>query len=143
MVSNFQRRCPVTASNAASIPRVPNSPPDTPTMTESLTISGAAVIEYPSDDFATSVCQTTFPFSALIATKYPSKLPKKRAPPRIARPRLTLPQQTGRASGSVRVYVQISVPVFASKAMTLAGGAVMNMAPPTTSGVDSDLGLHF
>ena len=97
------------------------------------------MIVYPSDDFATSVCQMTFPFSALIAIKYPSKLPKKSVFPKIARPRFTLPQHTGRSSGSVRAYFQISVPVFASKAMTLAGGTVKNITPPTTSGVDSYL----
>src|SRR6516165_7921130 len=80
-----------------------------------------------------------FPLFALIATKYPSKLPKNNTLPRIARPLLTRPQHKGRSAGTFLLYVQTTRPDFASSATTLAGGVVKKTRPSATSGVASIL----
>ena len=75
-----------------------------------------------------------------MAIKYPSRLPKKSELSRIASPLFTLPQQTGKSTGMGRSYSQITLPVFASRATTVAGGSVTKIVSLTTRGVDSNLG---
>ena len=50
--------------------------------------------------FATRVCQFTFPVFALMATKYPSRLPKKSELSRIASPLFTLPTSERQIDGN-------------------------------------------
>src|SRR6516225_3583403 len=109
-------------------------------MTELFTTSGAPVSENPSDDFATRVCHFTFPVFALMATKYPSRLPKKSELSRIASPLFTFPTSNGKSTGMGRSYFQITAPVFASRATTVAGGSLTKIVPLTTRGVDWNLG---
>ena len=86
------------ASNAAMKPRMPNSPPPTPTITLSFTTSGASVIEYASFTSASVMFQRGRPFFASIAITCASSVPMNNVSPRSATPRLFEPQQT-RASG--------------------------------------------
>ena len=79
---------PVRASNAAMNPRMPNSPPPTPTITLSFTTSGARVIEYASFTSASVTFQSGRPFLASIATRCASSVPMNSVSPRIATPRL-------------------------------------------------------
>ena len=80
-------------------PRMPYSPPPTPTITLSLTTSGACVIEYPDVVLATSVFQTARPVFASMAISCASSVPMNSVSPRIASPRLLAPQQTMRSCG--------------------------------------------
>ena len=61
----------------------------------------------------------TFPLFALMATKYPSRLPKKTVLPCTASPRFT-GNSIGKSDGMGRSYSQTLAPVFASKAKTCA-----------------------
>ena len=81
----------------------------------------------------------TFPSFALMATRYPSRLPKKSVLPCTASPRFT-PNSSGKPDGIGRLYSQITAPVFAFKAKTCPGSADMNIVPSITSGVGSMFG---
>src|SRR5512134_2336719 len=66
---------PVPALYAVTWPRMPYSPPDTPTMTLSPTMSGAWVMLYPKAGSATSLSQRTAPVLASRATRRASRVP--------------------------------------------------------------------
>ena len=51
-----------------------------------------------------------------------------------------LTASNGKSIGIGRSYFQITSPVFASRATTVAGGSVTKIVSLTTSGVDSNLG---
>src|SRR5512138_197781 len=104
---------PVAASYAAMNPRIPNSPPPTPTITLSFTTSGACMIEYPASARSTLIFHASSPVLALIATRYASTVPMNRVLPRMASPRLLLPQQLRCPDGRCR-YTQNTRPVAAS-----------------------------
>src|SRR5512132_3333284 len=85
---------PVMALYAVTWPRMPYSPPDTPTMTLSPMMSGAWVMLYPKAGSATSLSQRTLPSLASKAMRWASSVPMYTwAPPWMPTPRLFGPQQ--------------------------------------------------
>ena len=74
-------------------PRMPRSPPVVPTMTLSLTASGARVNAYDRCLSATSTSHSSAPVDASIATTWASSVPMNTRSPSTATPRLFAPQQ--------------------------------------------------
>ncbi len=99
MVWNFHSSRPVFTSNAATKPRIPMSPPATPIITLSFTISGGIVMEYCLLASATIVFHSSCPLFASMASRCASTVPMNSVSPRMARPRFTRPQQVRAGEG--------------------------------------------
>jgi hypothetical protein len=78
---------------------LPNSPPELPTITMSLTISGATVALSPARTSPYVVSQTFLPVSASRAITCAFSVVMKTRPSATATPRFTLPQHSDTSYG--------------------------------------------
>jgi hypothetical protein len=97
-------------------PRTPNSAPDEPTMTMSLTTSGAMVALSPARTSPHTCSHTFCPLVASSATRCMFWVAMNTLPPATATPRLTLPQHRGTSRGIACWYCHSTCPVTASSA---------------------------
>ncbi len=81
-------------------PRTPYSPPELPTITRSMTTSGATVALSPARMSAKTRSHTGLPVAASSAIRCPLGVTKNTRPFATATPRLTLPQQSGTSNGT-------------------------------------------
>src|SRR6266566_3280095 len=81
--------------------------------------------------------QTSLPVFASIAIIIASNAARNSLSPRIARPRVRLPQQFFAAGSGLWEYDQILAPVAALSAITSFGLWIVYMIPLTTNGVTS------
>ena len=93
MVQKRHRRVPVAGSYASTNPRIPNSPPLTPTMIFPSAARGTMVKEYPSAGAAARTSQATFPVCRSSAMTRASRVARYTRSPYTATPRLTTLQQ--------------------------------------------------
>src|ERR687888_370656 len=130
---------PLSAFNAVSQPRTPNSPPLLPTNTFPFTTSGAIVIVSPRLMSPSWVTQRSLPLAASTAMVRPSSVLKKIAPLAYAAPRFTMSQHATplAAPGGLGSYCHlIGAPGFVrSNAYRMLGqGVTRYIVSPTTSG---------
>src|SRR3954463_12208263 len=133
-----QTRSPVSSLNASEWPRLPNSPPELPTMTMSLTINGATVALSPARTSPKVWSQIFVPVSASRAMMWAFRVATNTFPSATATPRFTFPQQSDTSYGIACRYCHNSDPVRASSAHTQPSQPETNMIPSTTSGEASN-----
>src|SRR3954447_15852002 len=131
-------RSPFSRLNASRWPRLPNSPPELPTMTMSLTISGATVALSPARTSPKVWSQTFLPVAASSAITWAASVVTKTLPSATATPRLTLPQHSDTSNAAAVLYCQRMFPVWASSAQTQPSHPETYMMPSTTSGEASN-----
>src|SRR3954469_17579175 len=133
-----QTRSPVSSLNASVWPREPNSPPELPTMTMSLTTSGATVALSPARTSPYVWSQIFFPVAASSAMMCAFRVQTKTIPSATATPRFTLPQHSDTSYGIACRYCHNSAPVRESIAQTQPSQPEANMIPSTTIGEASN-----
>src|SRR3954452_3770548 len=133
-----QTRSPVSSLNASEWPRLPNSPPELPTMTRSLTMRGATVALSPARTSPYVWSQTFLPDAASSATMWAFRVTTKTIPWATATPRFTLPQHSDTSNGIACRYCQRRSPFRASSAQTQPSQPERNMTPSTTIGEASN-----
>src|SRR3954447_15961379 len=131
-------RSPVSRLNASAWPRLPNSPPELPTMTMSLTTSGATVALSPARTSPYVWSQIFFPVAASSAMMCAFSVATKTLPSATATPRFTLPQHRDTSYGIACRYCHSRSPLRASSAQTQPSQPETNMMPSTTSGEASN-----
>src|SRR4051812_48020844 len=127
-------RSPVSRLNASRWPRFPNSPPELPTMTMSLTTSGATVALSPARTSPYVWSQIFLPVAASSAITWAARVVTKTLPSATATPRFTLPQHSDTSNADAVLYCHRIDPVRASRAQTQPSQPATYMMPSTTSG---------
>src|SRR3954465_12706339 len=133
-----QTRSPVWSLNASEGPRLPNSPPELPTMTMSFTMRGATVALSPARTSPYVWSQTFFPVAASSATMWAFSVTTNTMPWATATPRFTLPQQSDTSNGMACRYCHSRPPFRASRAHPQPSQPERNMTPSTMIGEASN-----